>query len=219
MSNEPISNPGVTPVPGAPQYGEDHPRLGEGEEAQPTKPFTLGPEGGPAETEAKPAEQPSPMELARDTAQRGAREELSPEELQDQLKNLQTRFEGVQTQLQDPNVTNKFTPDHHEALNRLVERTNPDLRTIANNSDAEFNPPQHQPGESVIGYVLRWFSGSQETLGKALDYVSGDTKPTPEAFLKLQYSVQRAVQRGELFASVVGATASGIKTIMSTQLG
>jgi hypothetical protein len=31
--------------------------------------------------------------------------------------------------------------------------------------------------------------------------------------------VQRATQRGELFASIVGSTVSGVKTIMSTQLG
>lgn len=218
MPDEPVSNPGVTPTPKTPEYGEGKPRLGEGEEAQPTKPFSLGPEGEVPESEITPT-QPSPMDVAKDAAQERGRREMPPEQLEGEIKKLRGRFGEVHSKLGDPNVTNNFSPDHYEALNRAIEKTNPDLRSLANNSETEFNPPQHEPGESVLNYVGRWLNGSQETLASALDYLSNVKTPTPGAYLKLQYSVQRAVQRGELFASIVGASVSGIKTIMSTQLG
>lgn len=211
--------PGVTPTPKTPDFGEGKPRLGEGEEAQPNKPFSLEPgEPKPAEG-VSPTEQPTPMEVAREVAEQ-QRPELTPEQLGDKASQLKNQFGDVQNKLQNPDITNKFSPDHYEALNRAVEKTNPDLRSIASNSKSEFNPPQHEPGESVLGYVGRWLNGSQETMSGAIDFLSkADTQASPGTYLKLQMAMQKASQRGELFASIVGSSVSGIKTIMSTQLG
>ncbi len=218
MVDSPTPNPGVTPTPPTPEYGRDKPRLGAGEEAQEQKPFSLEPqpgkEGGPQQVST---EKPSPMDLAREGAEKGTR--MTPEELNNQLSQLKNRLNETQADLQNPTVTNKFTKDHYDALGKLVDKMNPDMRNIAKNSSGEFNPPQHISGEPVLNYITRWINGSQETLTSALNYVGKEKNPNPASFLKLQYSVQRAVQRGELFASIVGASVSGIKTIMSTQLG
>lgn len=218
MVDSPPPNPGVTPTPPTPEYGRDKPRLGAGEEAQEQKPFSLEPqpgkEGAPQEVST---EKPSPMDLAREGAEKGNR--MTPEQLNDQISQLKSRLNEAQADLQNPTVTNKFTKDHYDALSKLVEKMNPDMRNVAKNSKGEFNPPQHISGEPALNYITRWINGSQETLSSALNYVGKEKNPNPASFLKLQYSVQRAVQRGELFASIVGASVSGIKTIMSTQLG
>lgn len=208
---------GVTPTPPTPEYGRDKPGLGAGEEAQEPKPFSLSPEGKEA-AETAPAAKPTPMDVAREGAEKGA-QKMTPEELNEQISKLKTQLGNVQTNLQNPNVTSRFTKDHYDALGKVAEKMNPDLRSIAKNTDGEFNPPQHIAKEPVLNYITRWINGSQETLSSAMNYIGTQKNPNPASFLKLQYSVQRAVQRGELFASVVGASVSGIKTIMSTQLG
>ncbi|MCH9626807.1 MAG: hypothetical protein S4CHLAM2_04380 [Chlamydiales bacterium] len=217
---EDINNPGVTPTPPTPEYGRDKPGLGSGEEAQEPKPFSLPPEAGKegAPVEANPSEKPSPMDMARENAGK-TMEQMSPEQLGDHLNKLKTQLSTAQNNLQDPSVTSKFADEHYQALNKLVDKMNPDIRNIAKNSQGEFNPPQHMSGEPALNYITRWINGSQETLSSALNYVGKQKDPNPADFLKLQYSVQRAVQRGELFASIVGGTVSGIKTLMSTQLG
>lgn len=208
---------GVTPTPGAPEYGRDKPKLGEGEEAQEPKPFSLGPEGGQAASpEGVATDKPTPMEVASE----GAQAKMSPEQIGDQMNKLKTQLDSAQKDLQNPSVTGKLTEDHYQALGKLVEKMTPDMRAMAKNSGGEFNPPQRTAGEPILNYVTRWINGSQESLSSSLNYLSSQPKsPNPAAMLKLQYDVQRATQRGELFASIVGSSVSGIKTIMSTQLG
>lgn len=211
----PNGNPGVTPTPPTPEYGRDKPRLGEGEEAQEPKPFSLSPEGKEP-SEAASASKPTPMEVAREGQER---KPMTPEEVGGNINKLKTQLEDAQRNLQDPNVTSKFAPEHYQALNKLVEKMTPDVRTIAKNTEGEFNPPQHIANEPALNYVARWLNGSQETLTSALNYLSTIKNPDPGSFLKLQYSIQRATQRGELFATIIGSSVSGVKTIMSTQLG
>ncbi|MCC5832927.1 MAG: hypothetical protein JJU12_07805 [Chlamydiales bacterium] len=213
----PDGTPGVTPTPPTPEYGRDKPRLGEGEEAQEQKPFSFGPEGKePAES--APAEKPSPMEVAREGAEKGV-QRMTPDQMNKQLAELKNQLGTVQTNLQNPNVTRQFTQDHYDALQKAAEKTNPEMRAIAKHTGGEFNPPQHLSNEPVLNYITRWINGSQQTLSQAMNFVGTQKNPDPASFLKLQYSVQRATQRGELFSSIVGASVSGIKTIMSTQLG
>ena len=215
ISNQ-ISNSGVSPTQPTPPYGPDHPRLGSGEEAQEPKPFTLGPEGGQSSTEAS-SEKPSPMEVAGDAARQ--QPQMAPEELGGHIVKLNDQLSSIQTKLQDTNTTQKFTTDHFEAMQRLAQKMNPDMQAIAKNSNGQFVTPEKSPGEPVLGYITKWLNGSQGTLSSALDYLQNTKKPDITSYLKLQYAVQRATQKGELFASIVGSSVSGIKTIMSTQLG
>lgn len=215
---EPISNspiPRIDPV--QPSSG-DKPALGAGEEAQEPKPFSLPPEPGKQApvSEQIPSARPSPMDIAKEGS---AKNQMTPEQLQDQLTKLKGQLDEAQNNLQNPTLVNRFTQDHYTALQRLTEKMNPDMRGIAKNAEGEFNPIQHKAGEPVLNYITRWINGSQETLSQALNSIGTDKNPDPAKMLKLQYSVQRAVQRGELFASIVGASVSGVKTILSTQLG
>ncbi len=215
----PDSTSGVTPTPPTPEYGRDKPGLGEGEMANEPKPFSLPPEGNePAATSPEGAGKPTPMEVAKEGAEKGT-QKMTPEQLGDQMSKLKTQLGSVQTKLQDPSVTSRFTKDHYDALQKVAEKMTPDMQGIAKNSKGEFNTPKPISGEPALNYVTRWINGSQQTLSSALQYVGTEKNPNPASFLKLQYSVQRAMQRGELFSSIVGASVSGIKTIMSTQLG
>lgn len=217
MTDEPISNPGITPTPGVPEYGRDKPGLGEGEEAQ-QRPFSLGVAGEEnAPLQVRPEQHPTPMEAAGDAAKQ--QRQVPPEELSQQINQLQDQFKSIQNQLQDSNITNTFTPDHFDALKKVTEKMNPDMGTIAKSSQGEFHPPQPAAGESMLNYVTQWLNGSQSTLSNALNFLQNTKKPEIGNYLRLQYAVQRATQRGELFASIVGSSVSGIKTIMSTQLG
>ncbi|MCH9625032.1 MAG: hypothetical protein S4CHLAM123_01980 [Chlamydiales bacterium] len=216
MADNPI-NPGVTPTPSSPEYGRDKPRLGEGEEAQQQKPFSLDPEGAKTTPSEMQTDKPTPMDVAEDASRQ--QQQLNPQELGGQITQLQEKFRAVQTQLSDPTLTNKFTSDHYKALQQVTEKMNPDLRTIAKTTGSEFNPPEQTKGENVLNFITKWVNGSQETLGKSLTYLQETKKPNVTDFLRLQYAVQRATQRGELFSSIIGSSVSGIKTIMSTQLG
>lgn len=217
MVDNPVSNSGITPAQPVPPYGPDKPRLGAGEEGQEPKPFTLGPEGNKPGANQAPAEKPSPMEVAGDAAKQ--QQQISPQELQDQLSQLNKQMADIHTKLQDKGTTQQFTADHYEAMQRVVQKMNPDMQAIAKNSQGEFTPPTQKQGDSVLSYITKWVNGSQGTLGSALDYLQNTKKPDISSYLRLQYAVQRATQRGELFASIVGSSVSGIKTIMSTQLG
>jgi len=219
MPDNPISNPGVSPSTPPPEFGREKPRLAEGEEAQEPKPFALPPEAGKEQpAEAVSTDKPTPMDVAKDAAEKGA-PQMTPEQLGEQMDKLKTQLGTAQTNLQDSGITNKFSKDHYDALGKLVEKMNPDMRSIAKSTKGELSPTQHISGEPVLKFITRWINGSQQTLSAAMNYIGSEKNPNPASMLKLQYSVQRATQRGELFASIVGATVSGIKTILSTQLG
>lgn len=216
--SEPISNPPTQRIDPVQGPSEGKPALGAGEEAQEPKPFSLPPEPGKQtpSSEQIATGRPSPMDLAKEG---GVNNRMTPEELQNQITKLKSQLDEAQSNLQNPTVTNKFTQDHYTALQRLAEKMNPDMRNIAKNTNGEFNPTQHKAGEPVLNYITRWINGSQETLSQAINSVGTDKNPDVAKMLKLQYSVQRAVQRGELFSSIVGASVSGIKTVLSTQIG
>lgn len=215
MANNPIQNPGTPPI--QPTPGEK-PRIGEMEDPS-QRPFSLPPEAGKQTGSAEaPTSKPTPMELARESAQQ--QQQMSPEDIASQMDQLKNKLGDVRDKLQNPSITNKFVPDHYEALNKVAEKMNPDLNTIAKNTNGEFNPPPKAPGEGVLSYITKWIDGSQQTLTDAVNYLStGKQAVNPAAMMKVQYAVQRAVQRGEVFSSIVGASVSGIKTLMSTQIG
>ena len=216
MVDNPISNPGVArPEPIHPN--EPKPGLGTENGEQGQKPFTLGPEGQNVIAEPQ-STYPSPMEVASDSARQQA--PLAPEELNAQLVKLQNKLGDVQNKLQDTRVADNLTTDHYSAMQKLAQKMNPDMQAIAKSSKGQFEPPEQKPGKSgTVEYISQWLNGAQGTLGGALNYLQNTEKPDITSYFKLQYAVQRATQRGELFASIIGSSVSGIKTIMSTQLG
>lgn len=216
MPDNPIS--GVSPTEPASPYGQDKPRLGAGEETQEPKPFTIGPEGGKASPSEATPERPSPMEVAGDAARQHP--QIAPTELSENIVELQKKLNNIQDKIQDPRFQQKFTDDHFEGMRKVTQKMNPDMQAIAKNSGGQYTPPQQQKGQGVLEHISDWINGSQGTLGNALSYLQTENPQSdPSSYLKLQYAVQRATQRGELFASIVGSSVSGIKTIMSTQLG
>jgi hypothetical protein len=215
MVDNPISNPGVgRPEPIPPNVPK--PNLGADEASQGQKQFTFGPEGQKINVETQ-STYPSPMEVAGDAARQQA--PLAPEELSDQIVKLQSDLSSAQNKLQDPQVTDNLISEHYNALQKLTQKMNPDMQTIAKNSSGHFELLQQTSSQSMGEYVAQWLNGAQGTLGGALNYLQNLEKPDITSYFKLQYAVQRATQRGELFATIIGSSVSGIKTIMSTQLG
>lgn len=214
---DPIHNPGIPPIPPTANPIQKPTELGNEEAGRSFSLPPSAPEKG-GQTPAPASEKPTPMEVARD-AEQEKRPVWTQQELQGNLQNLQDRLATTKQSLADPKMTKNLTDDHYTALSRLVDKMSPDMRTIAKVSGADAEPVQKTTGEGVIGYVSRWIDGSQNTLASALDYASQGQKPDPAGFLKMQFAVQRATQRAELFSSILGAGVSGIKTIMSTQLG
>jgi hypothetical protein len=209
ISNQ-ISNPGTPSIQPTPSYGPDKPALGSGEETR-ERPFSLAPEGT-VPSEAKPAH-PSPMEVAGDASRQQA--PLPPEELGGHIVKLQDQLSNLQNNLQNK----ELSPDHYTALRRVTQKIDPEMQKISQVTDGKFKPPVEKKGQPVLDYLTKWVSQGQETLGGALGYLQNTDKPDIANYLRLQYAVQRASQRGELFASIVGSSVSGVKTIMSTQLG
>jgi len=215
MGYNPISNSGVSPTEPSPSVGPGKPGLGAGEETQ-EKPFSLGPSEGKGAPEAPP-ERPSPMEVAGDAARQ--QPQMAPEELSNTVVKLQQQLNTIQNKVADPVFSSGLTNDHFTAMQKITQKMNPDMQTIAKHSNGQYTPAQQQKSQSVVEYVSNWINGAQGTLQGALEFLQGKQKPNPADYLRLQYAVQRASQRGELFASIIGSSVSGIKTIMSTQLG
>jgi len=179
--------------------------------------FTTGPEGQPPKGPEEAQTKPSPMEAATDASRQ--QQQISPEELQGKTTELIGHLDKAQEQLKDPAVVKNLSPEHEEALSTLTDKITPDMQTIAKGSGTTFTPPEKGTGQSVLERVSTWITGSQNTLRSALNHMQTVKNPSPVDFLQMQYSVQRATQRAELFSSVIGSSVSGIKTIMSTQLG
>jgi hypothetical protein len=213
MPDNPISNPATPPIQPTPGYGPEKPSLA-GEERE--RPFMLEPEKTTPQGEAA-AEKPSPMEIAGDAARQ--QQPMPQEELSSQIEKLHNQLGNIRTNLQNPTLTKNFVPDHYTAMEKVVQKMNPDMNTIAKSTQGKFEPAQKTPGTGVLDFVTNWVGGAQNTLSGALSYLQTTDKPDVTNYLRLQYAVQRASQRGELFASILGSSVSGIKTIMSTQLG
>lgn len=197
----------ITPLQGP---TEGSPKMPEG-----AKEFH-GPEGGGKKMEESAATEkpPSLMELA---GQMGRSKEITQESVQNQLSQLQDTLAGAKDQLQKPGVA--LRPDQEKAFDKLVDKMNGSMSQIAKHSDSEFVPKKQAAGQKMVDFLTDWIDGSQKTMGKALSSVSKMENPGPADLMNLQYSVQKASQRAELFSSIIGASVSGIKTIMSTQLG
>jgi len=211
--NSPISNPGIPPVKPPSQ-----PTVGMGEETQP-KPFApealkRGPQ--PTPTDGKP----SPMQAAKEMEERkyAQTQPMKRDELNSTLERINERLEQAKDRLQGPERAN-LTKDHQAALKTLTDKLTPDVKQIAQATESTYAPPALKKGGDVLGHVINWIDGSQRSMKSALNFLSQKHDLNPADFLKLQYSVQRASQRTELFASVIGSTVSGLKTLMSTQLG
>ena len=161
------------------------------------------------------ASQPSPMKVVESMRQT---ETWTPQQMSDKLDSLRNKFQEAQTNM-NSKLQNKdtFSPQHIQAFNQVISHTNPHLKTIGEVSQQPFTPPA--TNSSPVQYVLNWLGSSQTTLNNALSYASTVDSPNPAAFLRMQFAVNKAQQQAELFASLVGSTVSGIKTLMSTQLG
>ncbi len=203
----PFKNPPTAPVE---PIAEEYPSALHDQQV----PFSL-----PQESSSSSQQSPSPIAVA------SVRPEQVPsaQDLLQQVQGLQGRFDTIHNQLNDGKTAALLSSDHWNAMNRVMMSMNPDLATIAKETGSTFHPPvvTRQGSSSLLQTVLNWVNGSQEVMRGALNYLStpqGDN-PNPASYLKLQYSMQRATQRGELFSSIIGSSVSGIKTIMSTQLG
>lgn len=145
-------------------------------------------------------------------------EALDSEELREQIHNLKERLWEAKVFMQDVEL-DKLAEEHLEAYKKVTDLINEDLYEIATHTQQQ--PAKKKEEPSVTRKVLDWVSSGEEILNRALLYFSDrDGKEESIAnFLKVQYAVQRATQRAELFASIVGTTVSSVKTIMTTQLG
>lgn len=212
-------NPGVTPVPGTTPTPEEKPPGLPEEPGQ--RPFSLAPEPGKQGPQtAVGADKPSPFDLAREGT-KGQR--WTPEQMEDNMKRLQQQLNDTKTKLQNPDITKNFTQDHNTALVRNVDKLNPEMKTIAKyTGQGDFNPVKQAPGQGVLDYVTKWIGQSQDTMANSVNYVNEmSQKGTPDmgGFMKLQFAMNRAQERAELFSSIISSTTSGIKQILSTQLG
>lgn len=217
MTYDPVNNPGIPPIqPTKPGSTPESPGMLSGEG---TPAFQL-PKG--KSSPSPQAEKPTPMDVARDAERQANAPRWSVNEMQDNLTSLQTLLNRAKTNLTNPNTQKILTEDHRTALVRLTSKLNPDLEEIAQLTEGNYQPkgaPAAKDSNSVLNYVAEWLGGGQKTLGEALNFASDVHNPDPVAYLKLQFAVQRATQKGELFASILGSTVSGIKTLLSTQLG
>ncbi|BAE81743.1 conserved hypothetical protein [Chlamydia felis Fe/C-56] len=166
---------------------------------------------------------PNPMAMMQDRNSNlidpELEEELDSEELKEQINNLKERLWDAQTTLRQDQ--NKLSPEHFEAVNVIIDLINGDLSDIAEHTQQRLQDKNEKEDDSVVRKMINWVSSGEEVLNRALLYFSdrnGERENLAD-FLKVQYAVQRATQRAELFASIVGTSVSSIKTIMTTQLG
>ncbi len=198
----------ITGKPGGPIKGPEETQIGQGQEQQSA--FKMPEPGG-----VNKASSPSPMEVAgqNNTAR------IPPEELAGHIKQVQQSLQDANTKLNDPEIQNQLTQEHYQALSQVSNQMNGDLKTIAKSSGGTFEPPAQDPSSKSPSQVMEWINGSQNTMTGALNYLSGAQSPDIASYMKMQYAVQRASQRAELFSSIVSSSVSGLKTLMSTQLG
>lgn len=166
---------------------------------------------------------PNPMAMMQDRNSNiidpELEEALDSEELKEQINNLKERLWDAQSTLQQDQ--NKLSQEHFEAVSVIIDLINGDLNDIAEHTQQNLQNKTEEEHESVARKMVNWVSSGEEVLNRALLYFSdrnGERENLAD-FLKVQYAVQRATQRAELFASIVGTTVSSIKTIMTTQLG
>lgn len=210
---DPISNPGIPPTQATPPLPGGKPSLSEDAEGQ--RPFTM------PDPLAQPNQQvgdsrPSPMDMMKDQKDSS---HWAPEEMKSRLQEMHNQLQNTSNKLHTPSVREKLTSVHEEGLKKVTDKMNPDMRKIATTTEQEYNPPALGKGEGLLNHIGKWIDGAQGTLSNAMGFLQSNPKIGTADYLKLQYSVQRASQRAELLASILGASTSGVKAIMSTQLG
>ncbi|ANH78514.1 hypothetical protein [Candidatus Chlamydia sanziniae] len=167
---------------------------------------------------------PNPMAMMQDSNSElidpELQEALNSEELKEQIHNLKGHLGGFRSTLEDSKTSAALEEEHFQAVGVIIDLINNDLDTIAEHTQQHMKK-QDQEQESVTRKVIDWISSGEEVLNRALLYFSDKNgeRENLANFLKVQYAVQRATQRAELFASIVGTSVSSIKTIMTTQLG
>lgn len=215
MPDDPISNPGITPTPRIPGVSPETPGIGSND-AQEPKPFSLPPEPLKGQR-ANPSSEakPTPMEVARD----GGGGKLSPQEILDQTEVLQKKIDKAKVLYQDPAKARNLTQDHYDAMMKVTSKLGGDLHKMAKYTNGEFAYPQKEKQDTVLQYVLKYLNSSQGVTDHVTQFLGQNTNPNVAQLLSVQYAMQRASQKVELLASIIGSSVSGIKTLMSTQLG
>ncbi|MCB1180443.1 MAG: hypothetical protein KDK55_00280 [Chlamydiia bacterium] len=218
IPNDPINNPPIPPIPSTTPPADDQPGLGAGEEAQQPKPFSLPPEPaekGKTSGATGAAERPTPMEAAK-----GVGAKISPDSVTGHAQTLLQKINEAQDTYDNPPL-GKLEKAHYDAMKEVVNHLQPDMNIIAKYSGQTFEPPQKErgDGEAVIKYIRDYLESSQGASRQTLNFLSKVKNPSVSEMLSVQYAMQRASQKVELLANIIGSTVSGIKTLMSTQLG
>lgn len=184
--------------------------------------FSLG-GGNVAMDSGVSAEKPSLMAMMQDKNSQlidpELEEALNSEELQEQINLLKSRLWDAQTRIENQDL-DKLTSEHIDALGTIIDLIHGDFQSIAEHTQQSMDQVNNKE-KSITRKVVDWVSSGEEILNRALLYLcsrNGEGESLAD-FLKVQYAVQRATQRSELFASILGSSVSGIKTIMTTQLG
>ncbi|SPN73826.1 hypothetical protein C10C_0678 [Chlamydia serpentis] len=187
--------------------------------------FALGSHATPKGDALVEGFKPNPMALMQDQNSNLVDPELQnaleSEELQEQINNLKGRLWDFRTTFEDSQTTAQFADEHFQAVGVIIDLISDDLNTIAVHTQQDAKTRDQTEDASVTRKVINWVSSGEEVLNRALLYFSDrdGSRESLANFLKVQYAVQRATQRAELFASIVGTSVSSVKTIMTTQLG
>ncbi|WP_100934436.1 hypothetical protein [Candidatus Chlamydia corallus] len=188
-------------------------------------PFALGSYVAPKNDALIEGFKPNPMAMMQDQNSNlidpELQEALESEELQEQINNLKGRLWDFRSTFEDSQTTAQFADEHFQAVGVIIDLINEDLNTIAEHTQQDTKKQDQEEDSSVTRKVIDWVSSGEEVLNRALLYFSDrdGNRESLANFLKVQYAVQRATQRAELFASIVGTSVSSVKTIMTTQLG
>ncbi|MEG0036890.1 MAG: hypothetical protein RSB82_00820 [Victivallaceae bacterium] len=173
---------------------------------------------------------PGPMQMI---AQCRDQEKSAPEfrmdddkisqELQDGIEKLKNELNDFRLQTRNWERTDQVEKERYDAMTLVMGLINEDLSVVARETGQQsiVKKSEEKKEASVFRKVVDWVSTGEEVLNRAMIYLSGKNGEPSDIvdFLKIQYAVQRATQRAELFASIVGTSVSSIKTIMTTQLG
>lgn len=216
MPDEPISNPPTPRTPTTPPVSRESPGVGFNEEAQEPKPFSLPPQPLPQRPAGpETAGKPTPMEAIRE----GTEQKSSPEQVQQVGHGLVDKIQQTKTLYSDKTKTQGLSQEHFDAMTKIVDRLGSDMQKVSKYTEQKPPIVQKKKNESVLDYVVDYLETSQGTAQNAIEYLAKAKNPNMAQLLSVQYAMQRASQKVELLASVIGSTVSGLKTLMATQLG
>ncbi|MBF5050670.1 Uncharacterized protein CLAVI_000285 [Candidatus Clavichlamydia salmonicola] len=149
-------------------------------------------------------------------------------EIQGDIRGLQKELDNLHHQVRSQSGQGQLDAEHYEAGKGLMANSNQDFKEIAavtkqQHDETAIKALEEDPSTPFLDKFSDWMTSGEKTLAGALSFISDPARATEQAsmadFLKLQYAVQRATQKTELFAGIVGAVVTGIKTLMTTQLG